>query len=100
GEPNHEDGRTPDRQSIRSATGSRSTGLVGRQKTLRRRPDSSGLQSQGAFVQLLLQFFLDLLHFLVEGLIEEAGFLAPGLALGVRLSGVGDDFPAVNILIT
>ena len=49
---------------------------------------------------LVLAFFLDLFDFFVESLIEQAGFLAPGLAVGVRLSGVGDDFSAVYILVT
>ena len=51
-------------------------------------------------VLLVLALFLDLLDFLIEGLVEEAGFLAPGFALGIRLSGVGDNFPAVYILVT
>jgi len=51
-------------------------------------------------VLLVLAFFLDFLDFFLEGLVEQAGLLAPGFAVGVRLSGVGDDFSAVYILVT
>ena len=51
-------------------------------------------------VLFFLAFFFDLLDFFIEGLIEQAGLLAPGFAVRVRLSGVGDDFSAVYILVT
>ena len=51
-------------------------------------------------VLFFLAFFFDLLDFFIEGLIEQAGLLAPGFAVGVRLGGVGDDFSAVYILVT
>lgn len=57
----------------------------------------------GGFVgscQLVLAFFFDFFDFFIESLIEQAGSLAPGFAVRIRLSGVGDDFPAVYILVT
>lgn len=47
-----------------------------------------------------LSGLFDLLQLVLESLIEEAGSFAPRLALRVRLSGVGNDFPAVYILVT
>lgn len=47
---------------------------------------------------LFLQVFFHLLQFLLESLIQKTGLFSPWLALWLWLRGVGDDFPAVNIL--
>jgi len=44
--------------------------------------------------------FFDFLQFLLKCLIKKAGLLSPRLTLGIRLSGVGYNFPAVYILVT
>ena len=46
------------------------------------------------------ELFFDLLDFLGEGLIKQAGTFAPRFAFGLWLGGVGCYFAAVNILVT
>ena len=59
-----------------------------------------GLSEFSRRLLFILAFFFNLLDFFIEGLIEQAWAFAPGFAVGIRLSGVGNDFPAVYVLVT
>jgi hypothetical protein len=56
--------------------------------------------SARGFFSLAQQFFFDFFQLFFKRLVEKVSLLAPWLALGIRLSGVGNHFPAVYILVT
>src|SRR3990167_6532123 len=62
--------------------------------------DRCGGASASCFVGLGLELFFDFYQFFFKRLVEKVSLLAPRLALGVRLSGVGNHFSAVYILVT
>lgn len=50
--------------------------------------------------RLGFQLFFNFLDFLREGLIKQAGALAPWLTLGLGLSCISRHFTTVNVLVT